>query len=218
MNVDVAARLKRATSRAKSDVANKLISMLLHDLSRQVSKETGLSVNSTEYGRMYAEFFGDKCPYCTKTLKDGSIAVEHLEGMNRRRAGLHIPGNVMIACSTCNREKRRDDQTSELTLSSTGWGSFLSHDGSGCATGCKSCLYWENIITQPNVRSEKLKVARERILSFQSQPAIERCIKMGLIIQKKSILLLEPFYREGQEFAENRIKELVHIITDESES
>ena len=53
--------------------------------------------------------------------------------MNRYRAGLHCPGNVLVACKMCNSEKRRDDSLRVLSLATSGWESFLSHDGTRCA-------------------------------------------------------------------------------------
>jgi hypothetical protein len=61
--------------------------------------------------------------------------------MNRFRVGLHVPGNVAVACRRCNSEKRRDDQKVALILATTGWESFLAHDGTRCAAVCKTCSY-----------------------------------------------------------------------------
>ncbi len=46
MSFDTSGYLRRATGRAKSDVANKLVSMYLHDVSRRLCNELELSVNS----------------------------------------------------------------------------------------------------------------------------------------------------------------------------
>ena len=53
-NFDTAAYLRKATSRAKSDVANKLISMLLHEISRRVVGAVGLSVTDAIYAATVA--------------------------------------------------------------------------------------------------------------------------------------------------------------------
>lgn len=59
--------------------------------------------------------------------------------MNRCRAGLHVAGNVLVACRRCNNEKRRDDSLAKLVLANSGWESFLSHDGGRCPSSCLTC-------------------------------------------------------------------------------
>ena len=116
MKFDTVAYLRKATSRAKSDVANKLISMLLHEMSRRVVASLGASANDASYAKQVAATFGDACAYCGRVLEADRAAVEHLEGMNRFRVGLHIPGNVVVACKRCNSSKRLDDQRPALVL------------------------------------------------------------------------------------------------------
>src|SRR5690349_24940383 len=106
---DAAAQIRSATRRAKSDVANKLISMFLHELSRIVAEDWRTKVGSEEYGRLVRESFDNRCPYCLRVLITSESVIEHLDGMNRYRAGLHVPGNVLVACRKCNNEKRRED-------------------------------------------------------------------------------------------------------------
>lgn len=45
---DPASQLRSATRRAKSDVANKLISMFLHEFSRKVSQDWPVKVDGSE--------------------------------------------------------------------------------------------------------------------------------------------------------------------------
>src|SRR4051812_21277901 len=99
MSFDTSAYLRRATGRAKSDVANKLISMLLHEVSRKLCSKMELSVNDPRYAKAVCEAFGSNCCYCGRTLESDRASVEHLDGMNRFRIGLHIPGNVIVACT-----------------------------------------------------------------------------------------------------------------------
>ena len=139
------AYLQRATSRAKSDVANKLVSMFLHELSRKISNALQLSVTDAAYGQAVTAAFGSACCYCGRELEMVRAAVEHLDGMNRFRLGLHIPGNVIVACKSCNCEKRRDDQLVELVLAESGWESFLSHQSVRCTSNCKNCSYWHRV-------------------------------------------------------------------------
>lgn len=198
--------LKKATSRAKSDVANKLVSMFLHEVSRRLAVEFGTKVNDSSYADKVEQFFGADCALCGSVLEKDRLAVEHLEGMNRVRLGLHIPGNVVLACKECNREKRRDDQLEALVLSQTGWGSFLSHDGSVCPPECDSCAYWKTKWPEAVERTRMLRNAQARILDFQSSfsALISRSLSLREVIRRD----VEALYRECQDFATNRIAQL----------
>ena len=121
MSFQTATYLRKATSRAKSDVANKMVSMFLHDLSRKVNSSLGANVTDIRYADAVTAAFGNSCCYCSRSLEHDRAAVEHLDGMNRFRVGLHIQGNVIVACKRCNGEKRRDDQPRELSLAESGW-------------------------------------------------------------------------------------------------
>src|SRR5260370_21761649 len=142
MSFETAAYLRKATARAKSDVANKLVSMFLHEVSRKICASLEVNISDPKYTSAVVAKFGDNCCYCGQPLESDRAAVEHLDGMNRFRAGLHIPGNVILACTRCNRVKRRDDSTPTLTLAGSGWASFLSHNAAGGARGCNSCGYF----------------------------------------------------------------------------
>ena len=204
--------LKIATFRAKSDVANKLVSMLLHDISKRVNLEAGLVVNSSLYGKIATDFFKNRCPYCSQNLVPKHVAVEHLDGMNRFRGGLHIPENVVISCTDCNRKKRRDDQILLLSLAPSGWESFLSHDFTNCAANCKTCKYWQSHFENEEATKRHLSTARKRIHEFRSIPEISRVLEASIAIQKVAISALENFYREGQVYAQSRIATLADSV------
>lgn len=156
MTFDSSQALRKATGRAKSDVANKLVSMFLHEVSRRACEVGGSSVSSPDYLESVLTSFGHRCMYCERDLEHDRAAVEHLDGMNRFRVGLHVPGNVAVACRRCNSEKRRDDQKLVLHLAPTGWASFLSHDTSRCDVGCKTCNYWTSLWPDLSQRKEML--------------------------------------------------------------
>jgi len=217
MTFDPSKLLRKATSRAKSDVANKLVSMMLHELSRRVTKTVGLTVNGEVYSKLATGFFGTRCPYCNKELVAKHVAVEHLDGMNRRRAGLHIPGNVVISCSDCNREKRADDQRAILTLAQSGWESFLSHDSERCVRPCRVCEYWEAIFPDLATRKKHLSQAAERILEFRNIPQIATAIKASLVTQEAARKMLEDLYREGQKYAHSRINSFADSLSPQFE-
>src|ERR1035437_7826178 len=98
MSFPASAYLRTATSRTKSDVANKLVSMFLHDLSRKICASLKLSITDAQYAEAVEAAFGSNCGYCYRPLEKDRTSVEHLEGMNRFRLGLHITGNVILAC------------------------------------------------------------------------------------------------------------------------
>ena len=207
MNFSAAACLRAATSRAKSDVANKLVSMFLHDLSRKVCASLELSVTDPLYADAVQAAFGDNCCYCSQPLEKDRISVEHLEGMNRFRLGLHIPGNVIVACRRCNGEKRRDDQLDRLTLAECGWESFLSHDSTRCSAACKTCRYWGMVWPDPTERAENLKEARQRILAFRSQ--YPEPLLWGRSARAFLRQTVDSLYRSCQEFATGQIRTTV---------
>jgi hypothetical protein len=89
---DPISKLRTATRRAKSDVANKLVSMCLHEMSRRISQNWTFKVDGEEYEKLVRERFNNQCPYCSRDLTISESVIEHLDGMNRYRAGLHVPG------------------------------------------------------------------------------------------------------------------------------
>jgi hypothetical protein len=209
---DACFRLRTATRRAKSDVANKLVSMFLHELSRLVSQNWAMSVDSEEYAIVVRRFFGNRCPYCSLELGSSDAVVEHLDGMNRYRAGLHVPGNVLVACRRCNSEKRRDDSQKSLRLATTGWESFLSHDGVTCASGCQTCRYWKSIWPEDFQRSSNLLENRERIQLFRKEFAELHAVLQSLA--ESLPLMLPKLYSDCQEFAEREIKALLDTFAN----
>jgi len=213
MSFDTSAYLRRATGRAKSDVANKLVSMFLHDVSRRLCGSLELRVNDPRYAAAVAEAFGTNCCYCGLPLERDRAAVEHLDGMNRFRVGLHIPGNVILACTRCNREKRRDDSTPVLKLAQSGWESFLSHNADGCASACNSCGYWSSVWPGAADRVSRLNAARHRIAAFRENylPYLELNAKARTVLGQE----IDAIYRDCQQFATTRIKEAVEDVLRE---
>ncbi|MEY4569984.1 MAG: hypothetical protein RLZZ398_1423 [Verrucomicrobiota bacterium] len=210
MDFDSAKALKKATGRAKSDVANKLVSMFLHEVSRRACDAGCMTVADIRYRDDVLKSFGHSCLYCGRDLEHDRASVEHLEGMNRFRAGLHVPGNVAMACRRCNNEKRRDDQKAKLSLASSGWESFLSHDGLRCETECKTCAYWASVWPDDTLRIQLLSQVRERIRQFQEpyNLFITWSINVRPSIQNKA----EVLYRACQDFATDEIEKLTSEV------
>lgn len=210
MSFDAEAYLRRATGRAKSDVANKLVSMFLHEVSRKLCSSLSLSIADPRYTASVYKAFGGNCCYCEKPLESDRAAVEHLDGMNRLRVGLHVPGNVVLACTRCNREKRRDDSIAELKLAASGWESFLSHNSGDCSDPCNSCQYWVKVWPELTERAENLRRARDRIHSFRTEYAAF----LNLNAKARTLLAMEigMIYRDGQDFATKRIRKAVDDV------
>jgi hypothetical protein len=204
---DPSSLLRTATRRAKSDVANKLVSMFLHELSKSIVRTWEFRVDSEQYGALVRDHFGNRCPYCLCDLNLFAAIVEHLDGMNRYRAGLHVPGNVLVACKRCNSEKRRDDSLKNLVLAETGWASFLSHDGSRCPAKCNTCRYWAERWDDETERKHILCQNFERIESFR---AIFADFQQVLPTLTETLpTLLAKLYIDCQVFAETEIRLLL---------
>jgi hypothetical protein len=178
--------------------------MFLHDLSRKICVSLELSVTDARYAEAVQAAFGSNCCYCSQPLEKDRMSVEHLEGMNRFRLGLHVPGNVIVACKRCNGEKRRDDQLALLTLAECGWESFLSHDSTRCAAACNTCRYWGTVWLDPTERAENMKNARQKIGAFRSQyPVSLQWSRSARTFLRQTV---DSLYRSCQDFASSQIK------------
>ncbi len=207
---DATSQLRSATRRAKSDVANKLISMFLHELSRKISENWTIKVDGEEYEELVRKWFNNQCPYCSCNLAETIPVIEHLDGMNRYRVGLHAPGNVLVACRRCNCEKRRDDSLKVLSLATSGWESFLSHNGTRCPQSCLTCRYWKNIWEDESERETRLNENLQRIHLFRREfPEFEQILPS---LAETLPGLLTKLYSDCQNFAEAEITSLLHSI------
>jgi hypothetical protein len=213
---DSTSQLRSATRRAKSDVANKLVSMCLHALSRKISQNWPLKVDGEQYEALVRKFFNNQCPYCCRDLLGAICVIEHLDGMNRYRAGLHVPGNVLVACKRCNDEKRRDDSKKILVLAESGWESFLSHDGVRCVQPCPTCSYWASIWENEIERKGKLAHNLERLRAFR-RSFLELGEVLPSLAESLPTLLIK-LYADCQSFAESEIKSLLDIFEQMSAS
>lgn len=181
--------------------------MFLHELSRKICREWGVRVDSEEYGELVRLRFGNRCPYCLRDLLDTTPVIEHLDGMNRYRVGLHIPGNVLVACKRCNSEKRRDDARKTLTLAASGWASFLSHDGSSCAATCATCSYWKTLWEDETERKLALATNLKRIHDFRREFALFEATMNPLLQTLPEVLT--KLYSDCQLFAETEIASML---------
>jgi len=127
--------------------------------------------------------------------------------MNRFRLGLHIPGNVIVACKRCNVEKRRDDQLIHPAMAESGWESFLSHDSMNCKAGCKACAHWTRVWPNSAERVESMRSARQRIAEFRARypESLEWSVKATSSLRQT----VDTLYRGCQEFATVEIRKTV---------
>ncbi len=181
--------------------------MFLHLLSQKLCEAWQLKISDKTYLDNVRSVFSDCCPYCSTPLSRSNVIVEHPDGMNRLRAGLHVPGNVLLACRRCNGEKRRDDSLANLVLASSGWESFLSHDGRRCAASCLTCTYWRSVWPKDEERQTRLESTADRIRSFRSEyPQFQRTHPY---LQKRLPSSLAILYTDCQDFAGTRISSLM---------
>jgi hypothetical protein len=181
--------------------------MFLHELSRRISQKWPIRVDGEQYEQLVRELFNNRCPYCRRDLADTVSVIEHLDGMNLYRAGLHVPGNVLVACRRCNTEKRRDDSLKVLSLAGSGWESFLSHEGAHCAASCLTCQYWKSIWVDEAERRIRLAENLERIRCFRRGFSdFERVLPT---LAETLPVLLTKLYSDCQVFAEAEIKSLL---------
>ena len=135
--------------------------------------------------------------------------------MNRYRAGLHVPGNVLVACKKCNSEKRRDDSLRLLSIARFGWESFLSHDGTRCPESCLTCRYWKGLWPDAAERALRLSENLARIRSFRNAfPEFEQL--MPSLMEKLPELLMKV-YSDCQMFAEKEIRSLLERFEQASD-
>jgi len=184
--------------------------MFLHELSRKISQSWSVKVDGEEYGNLVRKWFNTQCPYCCCDLTNTESVIEHLDGMNRYRVGLHVPGNVLMACRRCNSEKRRDDSLRVLLLAQSGWESFLSHDGTRCVTLCRTCRYWRSIWNDDIERRLRLNENLQRIRSFRS--GFPELLQVLPSFTQTHPELLGKLYSDCQTFAEMEIKSLLERV------
>lgn len=187
--------------------------MFLHELSRRISQNWEIKVDGERYEEIVRKWFNNCCPYCSIDLENTPSVIEHLDGMNRYRAGLHVPGNVLVACRKCNGEKRRDDSLRDLSLAKFGWESFLSHDGTRCPDSCVTCQYWRSVWEDETERRQRLNQNLHRLRSFRGEFAEFEHALPSLTASLPP--LLTKLYSDCQTFAETEIRSLLQTFESE---
>lgn len=93
----------------KGDASNAAVRALL----TLVGERHDLAIFGTPPGELrgeklkqrLAEEFNNQCVYCETHLR-GKIEVDHVIPINQKSLGLHMYGNLVPACTECNRAKR----------------------------------------------------------------------------------------------------------------
>lgn len=193
-------QLGRRNQRQKSDVAQKMVAMCLHELSSQlVRAHPELRVEAASYIEAVRRTFGTSCAFCGLPLPTDTH-VEHLDAMNRVRAGLHVAGNVVLSCKRCNNAKRNDDQGRHdgVLDGRSGWDRYLRHDGHPCAAGCTTCAHWRERFPDGGERARHLSERLHLMTAFRAEyRADELSLSRDTIAAK-----LEDLYRRWQDAAE----------------
>jgi len=73
----------------------------------QKSFNTGSGYGKLEWERIKTNVFNNKCAYCN--IASSKLQIEHLIMFNRTEYGLHHPGNVVPACSECNKRAKTNN-------------------------------------------------------------------------------------------------------------
>ena len=93
-----------------SDAANTAVRAYLTkvgELYRGSSFNTSHGTARVDWERIKQKVFSGCCAYCGKPTDKPTI--EHLIMFNRAEFGLHHPGNIVPACSSCNSARRAKD-------------------------------------------------------------------------------------------------------------
>ena len=184
---DSCSLLRSATRRAKSDVANKLISMFLHELSK-VTENWPTRVDGKQYEDLVRRWFNNQCPYCPPA--QGSTH----PGM----CWLHVKSAIA---------KSADDSSKTLSLANSGWESFLSHDGTRCAPLCLTCQYWKSIWEDETPGQLGIYANLQKLRSFRC--AFSEFERVFPSLAQNLPSLLTKLYCDCQSFAEKEIKSLL---------
>ncbi|MZP31367.1 hypothetical protein GTO91_16830 [Heliobacterium undosum] len=196
------------SSRGTADVANKLVNMILSAVNKEYIKDS--TVKDPIYIESVKKYFGPRCVYCERVFNENFESVrEHVEAMNRFRAGLDVQGNVLLSCKECNEKKKEYDQMS-LSEVPNAWEKLLKPFGNDCLDGCKHCEYWRSIYRGKSDDEIRfiLEKRLEKIKNFRIQylPLNFDKIRCGLVS------ILDEVYKECQSFAKQKEQEVLNQI------
>jgi HNH endonuclease len=93
-----------------SDAANTAVRAFLTRIGEYYFKRsfnTGTGKSKQDWEKIRDVVFEGNCAYCGKS--DTKLQIEHLIMFNREGYGLHHPGNIVPACSVCNKRLRGED-------------------------------------------------------------------------------------------------------------
>jgi len=73
------------------------------------SFNTGNGKAKDDWNRIKIDVFNGKCGYCGEECANPQM--DHIIMFNRTEFGLHHPGNIIPACTTCNKRYKKPDHT-----------------------------------------------------------------------------------------------------------
>lgn len=92
---------------SKSDISNHTIRIFLQKVGRFYDEIRGLTPFSKSKGNKISllESFNYQCCFCNIQINENSISLDHLIAINKEDLGLNAWGNIVPACSDCNKSK-----------------------------------------------------------------------------------------------------------------
>jgi hypothetical protein len=94
-------------SKSRADISNSAIRVFLTKVGKAYDELRGLQPfrGTRKQWEEISVFFGGRCCYCDKRLRDGQATKDHLIPLNKANLGLHAWGNVVPSCRQCNAAK-----------------------------------------------------------------------------------------------------------------
>lgn len=93
-------------ARSKSDISNSAIRIFLQDVGRYYDEVRGFEPFGPKV-KQKDEFFDCFCCFCGVEISRKSLSQDHLILMNNTALGLHVYGNTVPCCQSCNNEKQQ---------------------------------------------------------------------------------------------------------------
>lgn len=136
-----------------SDAANTAVRAFLTKIGEYYygrNFNTGTSKAKQDWEKIRDIVFQSKCAYCG--MSGAKLQIDHLLMLNREDAGLHHPGNIVPACSSCN-TRTRDEEKKFNT-----WEKHLSYICEKTNEKEKFIDRWNNIKKHMNIGEFKYPI------------------------------------------------------------
>lgn len=171
-----------------SDAANTAVRAFLTKIGEHYfgkSFNTGSGKSKEVWIEIRDEIFDGRCAYCGKEKSEAKLQMDHLIMFNRREYGLHHPGNIVPACTKCNKRTRNDSKEYHT------WEEHLSAICESNEEGGKFLERWKRIRSHvndrkyayPDLTSEEMKALR--IITNNLYESIKREFEEALKLYKE---------------------------------